>query len=146
MKNKKIIYLVVIMTVLLVLIGLCFFEMYIKNKNFIRLDYSEIIEKVENGDTFVLCVSASECSHCNQYKPKLKNVSYKYDVKIYYTDIDRFSDDDYEKFKTEFSFDGSTPITMFIKDGEEKLTSSRIEGNVTTEKIIDNLKKNGFIE
>jgi len=35
---------------------------------------------------------------------------------------------------------------MFIKDGEEKLTSSRIEGNVTTEKIIDNLKKNGFIE
>ena len=67
-------------------------------------------------------------------------------IDIFYTDVDTFSEEDYEKFKTEFSFDGSTPTTIFFNDGEEKTTATRIEGNVSTEKVINKLKKNGFIK
>ena len=37
-------------------------------------------------------------------------------------------------------------ISKFIKNGEEKTTATRIEGDVSTDKIIDKLKKNGFID
>lgn len=118
----------------------------IYNKNFIELSYDEILEKVNNKDDFILCVSASECTHCKSYKPKLKKISNDYNVKIYYTDIDKFDDNDYDEFKNKFSFDGGTPTTIFFKEGEEKTTATRIEGDISIEKTIDKLKKNGFIE
>lgn len=116
-----------------------------KEKNLIKLNYNEVIEKIENKDDFVLCVSASNCIHCQEYKPKLKQVAKDYNIIIYYVNVDEFTDEDYETFKTQFSFDGGTPTTIFFKDGEEKTTATRIEGNVKTEKIISKLKNNGFI-
>lgn len=116
------------------------------SKNFIKLNYNEILEKVDNKESFILCVSASECTHCKSYKPKLKKISNDYDIKIYYTDVDKFSDDDYKEFKDKFSFDGGTPTTIFFKDGEEKTTATRIEGDISIERTIDKFKKNGFIE
>lgn len=116
------------------------------SKNFIKLNYNEILEKIDNKESFILCVSASECTHCKSYKPKLKKISNDYDIKIYYTDVDKFNDGDYEEFKDKFSFDGGTPTTMFFKDGEERTTATRIEGDISIERTIDKFKKNGFIK
>ena len=142
MKKKKEIITVIIITIILVLGTLL---IYTNKSNLIKLSYDEIIEKLENKDDFVLCVSASECVHCQSYKPKLKKVANNYDIKIYYTDIDSFTDEEYEKFKKKISFDGGTPVTIFFKDGDEKTTATRIEGDVKIEKIINKLKQNGFI-
>lgn len=143
MKNKNIVFLIII----IVLIMLISVIIYINNKNtnLLKLDYQEVIDKINNKDDFILCVSASECVHCNKYKPKLKEISNTYDIKIYYVNVDEFTDKDYEKFKVDFNFDGGTPTTILFKDGEEKTTASRIEGNEKTEKIINKLKSNGFI-
>ena len=70
----------------------------------------------------------------------------KYNINIYYTDIDKYTKTDLKKFNNLISFDGGTPVTIFIKNGEEKTTATRIEGDVSTDKIIDKLKKNGFID
>ena len=70
----------------------------------------------------------------------------KYKINIYYTDIDKYNKTDLENFNKLISFDGGTPVTIFIKNGEEKTTATRIEGDVSTDKIIDKLKKNGFID
>lgn len=103
------------------------------------------MEKVNNKENFILCVSATYCSHCQDYKPKLKKVANDYNILIYYIDIDELNEDEYDKFKKEFSFDGGTPTTIFFKKGKETTTATRIEGNVSTEKIITKLKANGFI-
>ena len=116
-----------------------------KDTHLIELNYNEIIEKTKNKEDFVLCISASECVHCKDYKPKLKRIAKEYNIIIYYTNIDSFKKEQYENFKTEFSFDGGTPTTIFFKKGEEKTTANRIEGNVKIEKIINKLKNNGFI-
>lgn len=116
-----------------------------KNTHLIELNYYEIIDKIKNKEDFVLCVSASECVHCQEYKPKLKKIAEEYNIIIYYTNTDSFTKEQYEKFKKEFSFDGGTPTTIFFKRGEEKTTANRIEGNVKIEKIINKLKNNGFI-
>ena len=53
---------------------------------------------------------------------------------------------DEKEFKDKFSFDGGTPTTIFFKDGEEKTTATRIEGDISIERTIDKFKKNGFIK
>ena len=103
-------------------------------------------EKIDNKEDFVLCVSRTTCIHCQDYKPKLKKVGYKYKIDIYYIDVDLLNDDELKMFKNTVSFDGSTPITIFFKNGEEKTTATRIEGDVSEEKLINKLKTNGFIE
>ena len=132
----------------IIVIGLIVFFFLGSNSsdNFIKLNYNEFKEKIDNNDSFVLCVSRTTCSHCNDYKPKLKEVSKKYNIKIYYIEINEFSNSELDYFKDNFGFDGGTPITMFIKDGKEGTTGSRIEGDVSMEKIVSKLKTNGFIK
>lgn len=146
MKKRKNLIIISSSILIIVITAFIFCNIYFDNKNFIKLSYNEILEKVSNKEDFVLCVSASECTHCKSYKPKLRKISKDYDIKIYYTDIDKFDDKDYDEFKEKFSFDGGTPTTIFFKEGEEKTTATRIEGDISMEKTIDKLKKNGFIE
>lgn len=142
MKKRNII---VLFTIVILLIITTITIIISNNNNLVKLSYKETIEKIENKESFVLCISASECIHCKKYKPKLKKIANKYNIKIYYVNKDEFTDEEYTTFKQNYSFDGSTPITIFFKDGEEKTTATRIEGNEKTEKIILKLKNNGFI-
>lgn len=146
MKKKKFLVIFSIILVVAITVILICNNLYFDNRNFIKLSYDEILEKVNSKEDFVLCVSASECTHCKSYKPKLKKISKDYDIKIYYTDIDKFDEKDYDEFKDKFSFDGGTPTTIFFKDGEEKTTATRIEGDISIERTIDKFKKNGFIK
>ncbi len=144
MEKKKYLLIASILIVILgIIIGYFLFSM---NDNLVRLSYDEIMEKIDNKESFILCISRTTCSHCNVYKPKLRKVANKYDIKIYYTDVDKYSKNDLKDFNSKISFDGGTPTTLFIKDGKEKTTATRIEGDVSIEKIVDKLKKNGFID
>lgn len=114
-----------------------------KEGNLLELNLNNLKEKIENKETFVLCISKTTCSHCNDYKPKLKSVANEYNIDIYYIDVDKY---DEEEFSNLISFDGSTPTTVFIKNGDEETTSNRINGDVSKSKIIDKLKSNDFIK
>lgn len=146
MKDKNKIYLYLLIGVLVLVVIFFSYQMFFKKSNLKSLTYEEINEKIDNKDSFVLCLTSTKCSHCNVYKPKLEKVANKYDITIYYADVDTFDKEDYNKLKSEFSFDGSTPITIFINDGEEETTATRINGDISTDKIINKLKKNGFIK
>ena len=145
MKSKtfKLILGILIIIFIGVIIGYFIFN---ENNNLIKLDYKDIVNKIDNKESFVLCVSRTTCSHCQSYKPKLQKVANKYNIKIYYTDIDTYNKDELNDFNSRITFDGGTPITLFIKNGEEKTTATRIIGDVSSEKIIDKLKKNDFIK
>ena len=145
MKNKKKYFTLILSIVAILVVIFIGYQLFFTKSNLISLSYNEIVDKANNKESFVLCLSSTECSHCNSYKPKLKKVANKYNTQIFYADIDTFNEDDYEKFKTDFSFDGATPTTIFFKDGEEKTTATRIEGDVSIDKIVSKLKKNGFI-
>lgn len=144
--KKRSIFLLVIIFIILVIILSVFLVNKSNNKNFISTNYADILKMVENKENFVLCISATDCSHCQSFKPKLKKISNDYNIKIYYIDIDKINKEDYDKFKTDFSFDGGTPTTLFIIDGEEKTVANRIDGDVSIEKVVNKLKKNGFIK
>lgn len=141
--KKKNLYLILTTIVLILII----FVLFINNKNnLIELEVNDVIEKIDNKESFILCISATYCDHCNNYKPKLEKIAKEYDIKIYYIDFDKYNNEEQNKFKSYISFDGSTPVTVFIKKGEENTTSNRINGDISSYKIIEKLKINGFID
>lgn len=142
MKKKN--YIIIAIICIIIIIFLAYSN---QNKNkLIELNVDEVIEKIENKDTFVLCITQTTCQHCANYKPKLEKISKEYNIEIYYIDIDKYSDKKQQDFKNAVSFDGSTPVTAFIKEGKETTASNRIFGNSSYDKIIEKFKKNGFID
>lgn len=147
MSNKKKIRLIGISGVilLLVLIALYIYSGNNIREYFIGIDYNELTEKIDNGESFVLVVSSTACSHCAQYKPKVKNFAKDNKVKIYYTDIDLYSEDDSETFSESFNVKG-TPETLFFIDGQEESVMGRLSGDVSVDKLKSSLQKYGFID
>ena len=125
--------------------GLAIYNIFFKSV-LIELSVDEVVEKINNKDSFVLCISQTTCTHCKSFKPKLETVSEKYEVDIYYIDIDKYDEDEISLFKKNVSFDGSTPVTAFIVDGEEASASNRLFGDVKIDKIVKKMKNFGFIE
>lgn len=142
--KKKIIILFSIC--LVVLVGSIIADKVMSKSYFNKITYEEIIEKIDNKDSFVLLISQTTCTHCASYKPKLEDVANEYKINIYYIDIDLLEEDEYDELNSRLSFASSgTPLTIFLKNGEEKTVANRIKGDSSSDKIIKKLKSNGFI-
>lgn len=144
--KKKNIFLIICTITLISLILLIVLYNYFNRSRLYELNVNNVIEKINNKDNFILCISATYCEHCKEYKPKLEDISQKYELDIYYIDFDKYSENEQQLFRNYISFDGSTPVTLFIKNGEEETTVNRINGNVSKDKIISKFKSNGFIK
>ena len=142
--KKKLIILGSICLVLLV--GAFIVDNIIANYYFSKIGYKEIIEKIEDKEDLILLISQTTCSHCENYKPKLKDVAKKYKLHVYYIDVDLLDEDEYDELNSYLSFaSAGTPITIFLKDGNETTVANRIKGDSSKDKIINKLKSNGFI-
>ena len=121
------------------------------SKTYEEIDYDTFLEKIENKDNFILFIGSETCQHCALYKSKVNKIIQNYNIMIYYIDINKFSDEQENKFKTYINFSG-TPTTVFIENGEEKrdekgnVSIYRINGNLDYEKVVDKIKKAGFIK
>ncbi len=142
--NKKN-FIISICSLILIILFVIAFNYYSRPRLY-ELDVNQVKEKIDNKESFILCISATYCSHCKEYKPKLEDISKEYRMDIYYIDFDKYSDKEQELFRNYVSFDGGTPVTLFIKNGEEETTVNRINGNVNKDKIISKFKSNGFIK
>ncbi len=142
MKKKAIILGVVC---LVILIGALIIDNVLSKNYFQEISYSEIVNKIEGKEDFVLCVSQTTCSHCALYKPKLEYVANDKKVYIYYIDVDLLNENERDGLKEYFSYSG-TPTTIFFIDGEEKTAATRINGDASQEKILRKLESNGFID
>lgn len=130
---------------LVILIG-AFIADRVLSKSYLKeLKYNEVIEKIESKDDFVLLISQTTCTHCISYKPKLEEVANEYKINIYYIEVDSLNDEEREKFSSYINY-SSTPVTVFLKNGEESTVANRINGDASKDKIEKKLKSNGFID
>ena len=141
--KKKIIILVSICVAILV--GAFVADRVIGKNYFSEIKYKEVIEKIENDETFILLISQTMCEHCISFKPKLEEAANQHKINIYYIDVDLLSDSEKDNLISHINYD-STPITVFIKNGEETSAATRINGDASKEKIENKLKSNGFID
>ena len=142
--NKKI-FIFSAIILLVILVVLVFSNTKAFKYGLFELKCDEVIEKINNKESFVLVVSQTTCTHCISYKPVLESVAKKYKIKAYYVDVNLFSKEEDNEFKKYVSY-SDTPSTLFIKDGEESTRANRIVGEANEEKIVSKLKQNGFIK
>ena len=141
--KKKVMILVSIC--LVVLVGAVIADRIMGKSYFNEISFNDIMEKIENKEDVVLLISQTTCSHCISYKPKLKDVANKYKLNIYYIDVDLLGEDEAKELKSKVNY-SSTPVTVFLKNGEEKTAANRINGDASKDKIVKKLKNNGFID
>lgn len=144
-KNSNLIWIIAIV-ILVLLLAFLIINKAISKGDLVELTYDEFTEKIDNEESFVLCISLTTCSHCATYKPKLESVAKDYGIDLYYIDIDKYSEEEQEEFEKIINFNDSTPTTVFLKNGKETTASNRINGDVSTSRIIDKLKSNDFID
>ena len=130
---------------LVILVGAFIADRILSKNYFKELKYDEVIDKIENKDSFVLLISQTTCTHCISYKPKLEEVANKHKIYIYYIESNLLNDEERDKFTSYINF-STTPATVFIKNGEETTVANRINGDASKDKIEKKLKSNGFIE
>ena len=145
MKMRNI-YLIVSIILLITIIIFLVYNNNMNKSKLVNINLDKVEEKINNKDTFILCVSSSTCINCERYLPKLEEISRDYNLEIFYIEVDKLSSKELTEFKDVISFDDATPVTLFIKNGVENTASNRIFGNVSSDKIIEKFKKNGFIK
>lgn len=142
-KNNKIFTFAIVLLIVIIAILMISFLNKPKEGSLEKITYNQITEKIENKDSFILIISQSTCSHCATYKPKVKVIAEKYGLDIYYTDINLEKNKD--TLLKELNLSGATPTTLFIQDGKETSILNRLEGDFSSETIIEEFRKMGFI-
>lgn len=115
------------------------------NKYLKEISYKKYHKMLDNKETFVLEIMRKDCSACKNFKPKLEEVVKDYKITVYYIDTDKLSEEDSDKLYQETGISG-TPTVIFYKKGVEETKSSRINGSVSTDRIIAKFKANGIID
>jgi len=129
---------------LVVLIGALIGDKLLGKSYLHEIKAADAIKMIENKEDFIIVISKTTCSYCNDYKPKLERIAKEYKIEMYYVEVDLIDEKDQAKFEEYFNFD-STPQTIFIRDGEERTAASRINGNQSISTIKMKLKANGWI-
>lgn len=146
MKNKKKIFLIILIAILL--IGGCLLVYKLTNKkysNIVSITVSELETKIQNKETFILVVSQTGCSHCKQYLPELNRTLKKINLTAYDLNVTGLKSEEATTLNKYINFSG-TPTTFFYRDGEEKTTLNRITGYADEIKILERLKSLGYTE
>lgn len=135
------------LTILLILIStlLLFSGCNKKLTGYTEISYINFNSKKEANETFPLVIGSSSCTACSMYKPVMEQFITDYQVEVFYIDLSKLSDEEYEELKTEITFDG-TPTTVFYENG--KLTSfyDRIDEAVSIDKVKEKFKEKNYIK
>jgi thioredoxin-related protein len=151
MKNiKRNLWLCVIILLVIILGVFLVYKLAFKNDSdgsdsVISIGISDLENKIENKDTFILVITQTDCSHCKQYLPELRRTLKKYDIVAYELDVQKLDSDEKTTLAKYVNFSG-TPTTLFYTDGEEKTTLNRLVGYAAESKIVERLKSLGYIE
>ncbi len=151
--KKRLIIIGVIAVITLSILGLLYASSKLNNKtkeedkHLITITFSELKEKINNKDSFILLISQEQCSHCAEYKPIFKKVLAKHNVYAYELKLDKpkLSKKEVAELKDIANTSG-TPTTVFIENGEETNTSTRLVGTKTSSEIENRLKALGYIK
>lgn len=130
----------------LIVIILCLFIFTGCGKSYVKeISYNEYKDLIKDKETFILEIMRTDCSACINFKPKLEQVAEDYKLEIKYLNTDHLSEEEYNDLFDKTGISG-TPTVIFYHNGIEETVASRINGSVSTDKIISKFKASGFIE
>ncbi len=138
-------------TTMLLLFSLVFLVIALTGCNYTKeylnqINYEELKNKIDNKEDFILYIGNKSCSHCKDFEPKLKSVANEYKIAICKIDTATLTTDEYKEIIVGYIGEVGTPTVVFFEKGIELGSYSRIDGDVSKDKIIDKLKDNEYIK
>lgn len=110
-----------------------------------EISYKEYKNLIENKETFILEIMRTDCTACNNFKPKITQVANDYKIEVKYINTDHLSKEEVDELYEVTGISG-TPTVIFYNEGTEKTVASRINGSVSVDKIISKFKASEFIK
>ena len=135
--------LIVFLVSIICLIGLsgCTFQY----KTYDKISYQQFIELKQQNESFPLVIGSSTCSACSYYQVTMETFIKKYNIHVYFIDLEELNEEETESLRIETSFD-STPTTIFYKDGQLTQYYNRLVGAGTLSDVKTIFKTNGYLK
>lgn len=145
-KNNGLLYVIVVLVILLG-VFLIYKLAFVHNEEskLIDIKVADLETKINNKEDFVLVISQTGCSHCEQYLPELDRTLKAVDYNAYVLNISGISSEESQTLSKYANFSG-TPTTLFFNEGIEKTTLNRFVGYASQAKITERLKSLGYID
>ncbi|MBE6113763.1 MAG: thioredoxin family protein [Erysipelotrichaceae bacterium] len=116
----------------------CLFACTSKKQGEVREVYTaEVLEMIENKETFVVYLGQTNCGHCKNYAPIVEEVCKEEGAVIYKVTLDQSEASDNLVFVNEYGLE-YTPTTYYFKEGE-MITS--FVGVLEADELVDFLKE-----
>ena len=105
----------------------------------------EILEKLENKESFIVYVGYDDCQSCKEFKPILNQLIENYDITIYYLPTDdKQTEDQLNEMQYNYFYRMYwTPTTYIVEDGEVLAIKEQL---IEYEELVEWLKEYGKIE
>ena len=116
------------------------------DKHLVEITVKELQEKIEKEETFILVITQTNCSHCEAFKPVLKDVFKEYDITGYELNTANIADEEKDLYTDLVPNVNGTPTTVFFKKGEETTVTNRLVGEVKRDKVVSRLRSLGYIQ
>lgn len=114
------------------------------NNNVItEINYDKLEELIEAKETFILEITQTGCSHCEEFTPRFKAILKTNDLEAYSLNLYNLTSEEKDKFNDLTTVTG-TPTVLFYKEGKE-VTNTKIVGAQSNDDVEKILKKAGFI-
>lgn len=127
-----------IILILIILILTCACSKSINSTNLKNLN-----NMLDNKETFILYLTDNEGTTLKNTISKIVNEK---NIKAYYLDTSKLNDNDLASLKEKFMFE-ETNIIIFVKNGVEETTLSRIDNlYISQDKLEQEFKNQGYIK
>ena len=130
------------MIILLLLFGLTGCGKY---TTYNEVSYDELMKMIKDKESFVLVIGSETCSACESYKPTMEAIITKYNIKVDYINVYRLSQEQKAEL-IKHAYYSNTPTTVYFEKGVATETHNRLVGAVSYDKLLESLKKNGYIK
>lgn len=146
-KKNWYLYLIIIMVIFFgaFLVYKFAFSEKIADSKLINIKVADLETKISNKETFILVISQTGCSHCEQYLPELDRTLKEINLEANVLNITNLTTDEKITLSKYANFSG-TPTTLFFTEGEEKTSLNRIVGYTSKAKIKERLTSLGYIK
>lgn len=140
---KKYKWLILFIAIIIALIVVCFVFSEDEDKYIHDIGLSDVIDKMDNKDSFILYIKQTDCEHCKAFTPDFISVLSQNNIEAYSLNLSNLSEEENNTYSELFDVEG-TPTVLFFEDGNESLI--RIQGEQTKAKIKSKIKSAGFIK
>lgn len=140
---KKHKWLVLFIAIIIALVVVCFVFSEDEGKYIHDIGLNEVVNKIDNKDSFILYIKQTDCEHCKAFTPDFISVLSQNDIEAYSLNLSNLSDEENDTYSELFDVEG-TPTVLFFDEGNESLI--RIQGEQTKAKIKSKIDSAGFIK